>query len=149
MLPFSWFVVFRTLFCRVPHNSIYYTLSRPVCQHFFSSFLCFVSFYNARPIFLKTYVHMQHQNCTFCPETGFFHDALSQKIRRATRPTDKISQILFFIKLFFELLLLLLHKLHKILQRSRSRLCLLCRLCLRSCLWRRLLLRLRGYSTLS
>ena len=96
MLPFSWFVVFRTLFCCVPHNSIYYTLSHPVCQHFFWYFLCFVSFYNASPIFLKTYVHLQHQSRIFCLEMGFFHQASLKK--KSAEPHAR--RIIFFKNYF-------------------------------------------------
>ena len=78
-----------------------------------------LSFYNASPIFLKTYVHLQHQSCIFRLEMGFFHQASPQK--KSAEPHArriKFFQELFFIKLFFELFLLLLHKLHKFLQGS-------------------------------
>ena len=92
----------------------------PVCFNTFFDILCFVSFYNVSLIFFKTYVHFANIRAAFlCLEMGFFIRWFPlKKIRRATRPTDNFFQELFFIKLFFELFLLLLHKLHKFLQGS-------------------------------
>ena len=79
----------------------------------------------------------------FALKWAFFIRLPHKKIRRATRPTDKFFQELFFIKLFFELFLLLLHKLHKFLQGADAVLSAV-QLCAGFAFGTRLFLRLQG-----